>query len=182
MNENENTSMVLANIPQTSLAEFQAAAFSTPANRLSARSMRAGKTDTVLHIGTQLRTEDIVGHALTIIRVGFASLPATNEKGEPVPKVDENGTVITDENGIPVQETSLFPICHFAEAPGYWYNGGQLLKENIMEWADETGDDLSDYNLPNTNAALQELGGIRCFFSWGESKRTGRRYVKMILA
>jgi len=180
MNEENNQ---LAILPTTSLEEFQKNALSAHLNPLAALSVKSGKSDTVMHIGIQLRTEEIVGHALTIIRVGFAALPATNpDDGSPIYKVDEYGVTTLDENGEPMQEIAMYPICHFAEAPGYWYNGGKLMMENVSIWAEECGDDLSDYNLPNTNARLAELGGIRCFFAWGESRKTGRKYVKMIVA
>lgn len=180
MNENN----MLASLPNVSLAEFQVSALAGSMNPLAQLSAKAGKSDTVMHIGTQLKSEEIVGHALTIIRVGFAALPVTNpDTDEIVYQVDENGEVICDDDGYPLPEMSVYPICHFKEAPGYWYNGGKLLKENIMVWADACGDDPDDdYNLPNTNAKLTEIGGIRCFFAWGESRKTGRKYMKMIVA
>ena len=178
---NENT--MLANLPNVSLAEFQQSALSGSMNPLAALSAKAGKSDTVMHIGTQLRSEDIAGHALTIVRVGFAALPVVDpDTDEPVYQCDENGEALCDEAGHPIQAISVYPICHFAEAPGYWYNGGKLLKENIKIWADACGDDMNDYNLPNTNAKLAEIGGIKCFFAWGESRKSGRKYMKMIVA
>ena len=166
------------------LDQFQNEAFFNKPSPFAALSIAAGKSDSVMHIGTQLRTEEIVGHALTIIRVGMASLPATDpDSGEPIYEQNEDGSPACDENGEPIQKYTVFPVCHFKEAPGYWYNGGQLLKENIKEWADFCGDDLNtDPMLTNTNRQLQELGGVKAYFSWGESRRTGRKYVRMILA
>ena len=173
----------LAVLPTTSLEEFQKSALSNSGNRLAALSVRAGKTDTVMHIGTQIRTDELVGHALTIVRVGFAALPATNPSDDsPVYETDDDGNILCDENGEPVQAISMYPICHFKEAPGYWYNGGKLMAENVRIWAEECGDDLSDYNLPNTNMELEKLGGIKCYFTWKESRKTGRKYVSMIVA
>lgn len=182
--EKNNTALspvseLLANIPTANLTAFQESVYNRPLSRLGKRSHAAGKSDTALHIGTQLLSEDIVGHPLTIIRVGFASIPQTDENGNPVYK-QANGKILTDENGDPVQETSVYPICHFSELPGYWYNGGMMLKDNILEWAEEMGDDTDDFSLPLVNEELRESGGIPVFFMMKVSK-AGRKYVNMVV-
>ncbi len=180
----------LSAIPSMSLADFQREAFATTANRLTALSRRSGSTDTVMHVGTQLTSADIVGHALTIIRVQYANVPARDPKtNTPVFETDDNGVVLLDESGNPIQKFSIFPVCHFAEAPGYWYNGGKLLGDNIRLWAAEEGDEFlpdgtpADMTLPAVNAALEEIGGIRAYFAWKDKRDgSGQRYINMILA
>lgn len=163
-------SALLSQIPTTSLGDFQRDVFGATPNKLTLASMRKGTTDTVMHVGLQLKSEDLANHVLTIIRVAFAAIPATAD-GQPV--YDENGN----------QRMSLYPVCHFAEAPGYWYNGGSMLKKNIEAWADEVGDDMSDPTLPLVNQALSEIGGIRAFFAWKEKRdSSGQRYMNIILA
>jgi len=163
-------SAILGTIPTTSLADFQTSVYAATPNRFTLASMRKGTTDTLMHIGNQLKSEDVANHVLTIIRVAYASIPATDISGNPV--YDENGN----------QRTATYPVCHFAEAPGYWYNGGAMLKKNIDVWADEVGDDQSDPNLPILNAELATMGGIRAFFAW-KNKRdaSGQRYMNIIL-
>lgn len=177
MNENENNAIavmdgasLLASLPTASLTDFQADVFNSTPNRLSLASMRKGTTDTVMHVGLQLKSEDLANHVLTIIRVAFASIPMVVD-GNPV--YDENGN----------QKSALYPVCHFAEAPGHWYNGGAMLKKNIEAWAEEVGDDMSDPNLPGVNQALAEIGGIRAFFGWKEKRDgSGQRYMNIIVA
>lgn len=168
---------------ETTLEEFQAKAFSKGVNRLTAAAMKAGTTDTLLHAGTQLTAEDVVGHVLTIVRVGYAVAPATDMKGKPIFKTNSDGTIVCDENGTPIQETTTYPVCHFKEAPGYWYNGGAMLKKNIEVWANECGDDGSDYAFPGVNKVLEEIGGVQAMFAWKEKRdASGQRYVNIILA
>lgn len=176
---NVNPSAIFAEMPSVSLDDFRrealAAAETGNVNFLTKRSQRDGKTDTVMHVGEQIKSDMIVGHVLTIVRVGHAAVPATDNNGSPVYHTDENGEVI--------QEISVFPVCHFKEAPGCWYNGGKLLQDNIDSWADEVGDDPNDFYLPKLNAALEEVGGIRAYFEWKDKKDgSGQRYVNMILA
>lgn len=161
---------VLSALPTVSLADFQREVFSTETNFLTRASQRAGMSDTIMHIGEQLTSEMVVDHVLTIIRVSFVTVPRT-----------ENGKVVVGANGEP--EYAQFPVCHFAEAPGYWYNGGRMLLNNIRVWAAEVGEDLSDPSLPKLNQALTELGGIRAFFCWKDKRDgSGQRYVNIILA
>lgn len=181
MEQNAGVELIAQVAPQT-LAEFQEAAFNKPISRLARRSQAAGTTDTVLHIGTQLHTEDILGRPLHICRVGYASVPVTDEKNNPVWEVNESGEVVTDVDGNPVQKRSVFPVCHFVEAPGYWYNGGTMLDKNIREWIDELGDDPSNYNLPLVNQELAQYP-IPAFFSIVDKTHTGgRKYVKITFA
>lgn len=182
-----NPADLFSAMPSASLDDFRkealAIAESGNVNILTRRSQKDGKTDTVMHVGEQIKTEMIVGHVLTIIRVGHAAVPATDNKGNPIYVTDENGAVITNENGEPMQAVSVFPVCHFKEAPGCWYNGGTLLQDNIVSWADEVGDDPDDFYLPKLNAVLSEIGGIRAYFEWKDKKDgSGQRYVNMILA
>lgn len=182
-----NPAEIFSSIATTSIDDFRKEALSIAesgaVNVLTRRSQRDGKTDTVMHVGEQIKTDMIVGHVLTIIRVGHAAVPATDAKGNPLYVTDSNGVVEVDTDGNPVQAISIFPVCHFVEAPGCWYNGGKLLQDNIDSWADEVGDDPTDFYLPKLNAVLSEIGGIRAFFDWKDKKDgSGQRYVNMILA
>ena len=182
-----NPMEIFSAMPKATLDEFRSEALSIAesgnVNFLTRRSQRDGKTDTVMHVGEQIKSDMIVGHVLTIIRVGHASVPATTNDGKPLYITDANGVTILDENGDPIQAVSTFPVCHFKEAPGCWYNGGKLLQDNIDSWADEVGDDPNDFYLPKLNAALTEIGGIRAYFEWKDKKdNSGQRYVNMILA
>ena len=165
-----NTEGVLSTLPTADLSQFQEESFNLTPNRFTLASMRSGVTDTVMHVGQQLKSEDVANHILTIVRVAFASIPATDNEGRPI--CDENGE----------QRNAVYPVAHFAEAPGYWYNGGAMLKKNIEVWAREVGDDMSDPNLPNLNRAIAEIGGIRAYFGWKEKRDgSGQRYMNMIL-
>ena len=173
MNENSTALApvnALAAIPEASLSDFQEQVFNLTPNRLTQASLRAGTTDTLMHVGMQLTTEQVVNHILTIVRVAFAAIPKT---------VD--GVPVTNDAGEVIIET--YPVCHFAEAPGYWYNGGSMLKKNIEAWAREVGDSMEDPNLPLVNQTLSEIGGVRAFFGW-KNKRdsSGQKYVNIILA
>lgn len=178
---------LLSSVPLSSLEDFRSealtAAESGKVNILTRRSQLDGKTDTVMHIGEQITSDMIVGHALTIVRVGHAAVPATDGTGKPVYVTDSNGNVKTDDNGEPVQAVSVFPVCHFKEAPGCWYNGGRLLQDNIISWADQCGDDPNDFYLPKINAVISEIGGLRAYFEWKNKKDgSGQRYVNIIFA
>lgn len=173
----------LANIPTKSLAEFQAEAFTAPVNRLTAALQRANKADTVLHIGRQIKSEDVAGKVLTIVRVGFGAAPATNMDGTPVWQTDENGAVVFDKDGQTIQAMSRFAVCHFKEAPGWWYNGGKMLQGIIETLATECGDDVRDNMLPNVNQALAEIGGLKVYMDWKDSsKNRGQKYMNIIPA
>lgn len=182
-----NPGAIFAQMPTQSITAFRDKAIANAeegnVNFLTRRSQKDGKTDTVMHIGAQITSDMIVGHALTIIRVGHASVPATDAEKNPIYVTDENGEVKTDENGDPIQAISVFPVCWFKEAKDCWYNGGKLLQDNINSWADEVGDDPNDFYLPKINAALKEIGGIPAYFEWKDKQdRSGQRYVNMILA
>lgn len=179
---NYEAPLTLDSIPTQSLAEFQQSAFMEPVNRLAARIQRDSKTDTVLHVGRQIHSEDVAGKILTIIRVGYATAPATDMQGNPVWETDENGNVIT-RDGVNVQKMSKFPVCHFKEAPGWWYNGGKMLDGILESLIDECGDNPDDMTLPNVNAALEDVGGLRAYFDWKDSsKNRGQRYMNIIVA
>ena len=172
----------LDSIPTQSLADFQQQSFMEPVNRLTARLQRDGKTDTTLHVGKQIKSEQIAGKILTIIRVGYGTAPATDMNGNPIWDTDENGELITVD-GVNIQKMSRFPVCHFKEAPGWWYNGGAMLDGIIQSLVDECGDSPDDMMLPNVNAALEEVGGLRCYFDWKESsKNRGQKYMNIIVA
>ncbi len=182
-----NPGELFASMPSASIDDFRKEALSIAesgnVNILTRRSQKDGKTDTVMHVGEQIKSDMIVGHVLTIVRVGHAAVPATDNTGKPLYVTDANGVVETDADGNPVQGISTFPVCHFKEAPGCWYNGGKLLQDNIDSWADEVGDDPNDFYLPKLNAVLEEIGGIRAYFEWKDKKDgSGQRYVNMILA
>lgn len=172
----------LDNLSTISVAEFRAKALVSTPSRYTERARRAGKTDSVGHIGIQLSTDDIVDHVLTINSVCRASTPVLDDNDNPVPLTDDNGAIVMDENGEIVYATQIYPIITFAEAPGYWYNGGSLLAGVLPEWAEESGDDPNSMNYPNLNADLasMESGGIPVYFCWKQGKK--RRYVNMILA
>lgn len=175
--------MNLESVPTMSLAEFQSEVFTSGVNRLTARIQRDGKTDSVLHIGKQIKGEDVAGKVLTIIRVGYSTAPAVDANGNPVWETDANGAPVVDENGVAVQKMSKFPVCHFREAPGYWYNGGKMLDGILQSLIDECGDNADDMFLPNVNAALEEVGGLRAYFDWKESsKNRGQKYMNIIVA
>lgn len=178
-----NEIMNLESVPTMSLAEFQSEVFTSGVNRLTARIQRDGKTDSVLHIGKQIKGEDVAGKVLTIIRVGYSTAPAVDASGNPVWETDANGAPVVDENGVAVQKMSKFPVCHFKEAPGYWYNGGKMLDGILQSLIDECGDNSDDMFLPNVNAALEEVGGLRAYFDWKESnKNRGQKYMNIIVA
>lgn len=177
------TPLTLDAIPTKSLAEFQQESYMEPVNRLTARLQRDGKTDTTLHVGKQIKSEQIAGKILTIIRVGYGMAPATDMQGNPIWETDEEGIPRMDENGVAVQKMSRFPVCHFKEAPGWWYNGGAMLDGIIQSLVDECGDSPDDMMLPNVNAALEEVKGLRCYFDWQDSsKNRGQKYMKIIVS
>lgn len=177
-----DTPLSLDSIPTLSLAEFQQASFMEPVNRLAAALQRDSKTDTALHVGRQIKSEDIAGKILTIIRVGYATAPAFDLSGNPIWETDENGVPVMN-NGVNVQKMSRFPVCHFKEAPGWWYNGGKMLDGILETLVKECGDNPEDMSLPNVNAALEEVHGLRCYFDWKESsKNRGQKYMNIIVA
>lgn len=191
MNELMNLSPeeIMSQLPSSSLIEFQASAFNGATNRLSLRSQRDGKTDTVMHAGNQITSSMLVGHVMTITRVGFASVPTTDNSGNPVYLTNKDGELLADKAGNAIPKMSTFPVCHFKEAPGCWYNGGKLLFENVISWADECGEEVDDYgyplnpNLPKINAELEAIGGIQAYFEWKDKKDgSGQRYVNIIFA
>ena len=174
---------ILSSVSTMSLEEFQRESFMEPVNRLTAAIQRDSKTDTVLHIGKQISSEDVAGKILTIIRLGYGTAPATDMDGNPVWETNEDGTVRMDENGQTVQAMAKFAVCHFKEAPGYWYNGGKMLQGIVDTLVTECGDNPEDLMLPNVNAALEEVGGLRAFFDWkASSKNRGQRYMNIIVA
>lgn len=159
----------LALLPTGTLEDFQQQVFAAEPNRLTMASLKAGTTDTLMHAGAQLSSENVANHVLTIIRVAYAVVPAT----------DANGKPIYDEYG--AQKKARYPVCHFREAPGYWYNGGAMLQKNIEAWCAEVGDDMTDPNLPTLNTVLDELGGVRAYFVWKNKKDGGQKYMNIIL-
>lgn len=180
---NSNSPLSLDNIPVQSLADFQVEALNSKPNSLVSRLQKDGKVDTAFHIGKQIKSEQVAGKVLTIIRIGRGMAPRTDNKGNPVWVTDENGMPVTDENGVAVQEMSIFPICHFLEAPGFWYNAGAMMNGIIESLCDECGDDPTGMVFPNVNAALEEVNGLRAYFDWKESaKNPGQKYMNIIVA
>ena len=172
----------LSTVGATTLDAFRAKVFNSGTNRLLSRLQRDGQAGTVLHLGNQIKTEDVIGKVLTIISVGYAVAPTFNRDGTPVFATDKEGLPVVDENGVAVQKMSTYPVCTFAEAPGWWYNGGSRLAAIIDSLRDECGDEPGDMMLPNTNAELQKVGGLMAYFQWKESTRNpGQRYVDIIL-
>lgn len=160
----------LAILPVGTLEDFQQQVYSVQPNKLTLASLRAGATDTLMHAGMQLTSEQVAGHVLTISRVAYAIAPTVDMDGKPV--YDETGA----------QKKTRYPVCHFREAPGYWYNGGTMMERNISAWCAEVGDDMSDPNLPVLNTVLDELGGVRAYFAWKNKKGAGgQRYMNIIL-
>lgn len=157
---NEETG-VLASLPTMDVASFQESTFNTPVNWLTGALQRDGKTDTAMHIGNQLKSEDIVGHVLTIVRVGFAHF-----------KDKDDGLI------------KRVPVLHFKEAPGYWYNAaGVMFKGAIETLCRETNCDIENDMLPELNDAISQLpnAGLRAFFSWKDKRdNSGQRYVNII--
>lgn len=180
---NYDSPLTLDSIPAQSLADFQSEALNSAPNRLASRLQKDGKVDTAFHIGKQIKSEQIAGKVLTIIRIGRGMAPKTDNKGNPVWVTDENGMPVTDENGVAVQDMSVFPICHFAEAPGWWYNAGAMMNGIIESLCDECGDDPDGMVFPNVNAALADVGGLRAYFDWKDStKNPGQKYMNIIIA
>jgi len=147
----------LDNLPTSSIDDFRRDAFRGNMSRLAKIAHEKGDSDVVLHAGDQLTTEQVVGHVLTIIAVQYAHVP--------------------DDNG----EQKMYPVAVFAEAPGYWYNLGQLATNMVADWAAELGDDPNeDPNLPLVNQELTDCGGVRVYFRWKQGKN--RRYVSITVA
>ena len=100
---NVNPMEIFSAMPKATLDDFRkealAIAESGNVNFLTRRSQRDGKTDTVMHVGEQIMSDMIVGHVLTIVRVGYASVPAVDNKGNPIYVTDANGVIIADKNG-----------------------------------------------------------------------------------
>lgn len=149
----------LDSLPTISIDDFRRDAFRGTLSRLAKNAHTHGNSDAVLHAGTQLKTEDVVNHVLTIIAAQYAYVP--------------------DDNNPSVQKR--YPVVVFAEAPAYWYNLGQLGSNLIRDWAEEMGDnpDESPY-LPNLNQELTDCGGVRVHFRWKQGKN--RQYVAVTVA
>lgn len=156
-----NGTGVLSSLPTMDLASFQESVFNQPINWLTKSLQREGKTDTIMHIGNQLASDDIVGHVLTIIRIGFAHF-----KDKQTGNIDRN------------------PVLHFKEARGYWYNAsGVMFKGAIETLCAETNCDINNDMLPELNEAISKLpdGGIRAYFTWKDKNDgSGQRYVNII--
>lgn len=171
-----NSNSALASIPTQSLAEFQREVYTSKVSRLTMRARNDGKTDTPLHIGHQIKTDDVIGHILTIVHVGYGYAPMTDNKGNPI--FEEN----PDENGVAVQKMSRFPVIHFAEAPGWWYNGGAIFDGILDSWIAEVGDDKNNDILPLVNTELEVCGGVKAYFDWKDKRdASGQKYVNIIL-
>ena len=146
-------------------------------------SQEAGATDSTLHIGTQLMTDDIVSRNLTVTACGFASVPVYDDNNEPVYQSGPNGEIVVDDDGCPIQARSEYPVFRFKEYPEAYYNGGTMAAKNVIAWAKACGDDISNPTLPLTNAKIEEVGGIPVRFEWREKRRgaSGQRYLAMMV-
>lgn len=172
----------LSAVPTVAVADFQREMYNAPVNRLAERLRKDGKVDTVLHAGFQIKTEELNGKVLTIVHLGYSTAPSTTMSGEPIFRKDKDGNIITDENGVAIQEMSVFPVAHFAEAPGWWWNGGTMLAGVIDSLRAECGDEPGDMLCPKLNAELDSIGGLRAYFSWKTStKHPGQRYMNIAL-
>ena len=169
----------LDNLPAVDLLSIRREALLTTPNKYVQAARVAGLVDSAGHLGIQLSTDDVVNHILTIDSVCRATAPDSDDNGNPVPMVDDNGAIVMDENGEIAYRSSVYPIVTFAEAPGYWYNGGKLMAGVLDEWARMSGDDADSMTYPLLNADLAEIGGIRVFFTWKQGRN--RRYVNMVL-
>lgn len=170
----------LDNISTQDLTMFRRESLLREPSKYTKRAQINGHTDTVGHIGIQLSTNDVVGKVLTINSLCRAEVPTLDRNGNPVPAMFDDGTTKVDENGEIVYETSIFPIVTFAEAPGYWYNGGTMLSNVINDWIMESGDEPDSFTFPKLNADLEAIGGIPVYFQWKQGKNN--TYVNMILA
>lgn len=171
---NNTSTGILSNLSTISLADFQNESYTSSGNRLSNAARNAGRTDTVLHVGNQIQTGDVIGHVLTIVHVGYATAPAKDNNGNPI--------FDTDVDGVAVQKMSRFPVCHFKEAPGWWYNGGKMLDGIIEAWKEEMEEEEGNDNLPRINAELEACGGVQAYFAWKDKRdNSGQRYVNIIL-
>lgn len=183
MATNEMAVFNLSNENLMSMEEFERISLQSNENRLLRRARSEGTLDTALHNGNQIRTEDIIGKVLTLVQTGYAFAPAKDNAGNPIYELNENGDPRTDENGVAIQAMSKFPVMKFAEAPGWWYNGGYRFMQILESFAREVDEDLEDTMLPKINAAIAECGGIRCAFKWKDSTTNrGQRYVDIMMA
>lgn len=149
----------LDSIPTVTIEEFRNDAFRGNLNELAKWAHEDGNTDAVLHGGQQLKTEHVLGHVLTIITAQYAHVPGEGD------------------------EQKLYPVVVFAEAPGFWYNMGQLGSKLIADWCKHTGDDpMEDPYLPNLNQMLSDCGGVRIHFRMKHSSRNNRDYVAITVA
>lgn len=83
---------------------------------------------------TQLKTDDIINHEVTIIAFDFAT--------------------IADKDG-----EKVFPVFNFKEYPDRYYNGGTLLMKLALAWAAEFDGDPEA-----ASDALNEEGGVKVKF------------------
>lgn len=153
----ESTGSPIDNLVTTSIDEFRRDAFHGTLSRLSKVAHATSNSDAILHAGTQLKTADILNHVLTIIAAQYAYVPDGDS-------------------------TKRYPVVVFAEAPGYWYNMGQLGSNLIEAWVNEMGDDPEESPyLPMLNQELTDCGGVRVHFRLKKSKE-GRDYVAITVA
>lgn len=170
---------VFSNLSVSTPSDMIKIATSGAATRLGKLAQAHGFSDTPFHAGYQLSTNDVVGHVLTINTVGYANVPEEDNNGKPVYLRDNDGNIVVDENGEPVQRRKIFPVMTFKENPDYWLNCGQLASGMIADWAADVGDDPEvDPMLPNLNAELAEVD-VHVNFQWKDGKN--RRYVKLIV-
>ena len=97
----------------------------------------AGTIDSILKMGEQLATDDILMRPLTIERVEISR--AVDEK---------------------TKEVKLYPVMVFKEYPGAYYSGGTMLKKTIDALAIAFGDNpATDLRLPKLNEHIDSEGG-----------------------
>lgn len=165
-----------------STADFEQLSAQSGGNRLLRRARAEGTLDTALHNGNQIKTEDIIGKVLTLTQTGYAFAPAKTPQGEPIFEKDSEGNIRTDEDGVAIQAMSKFPVMKFAEAPGWWYNGGSRFMQILDSFIREVGDDPEDTMLPKVNKELSACGGIKCLFKWKDSTTNrGQKYVDILM-
>lgn len=118
-------------------------------NALREISRQKALTGASIQAGRQLKTADVLGVELHIIRAANVA--------------SKDGT---------------FAAVRFREHESCYYNTGKLLTENIRAWAEAAGDApdaVGEYT--NLNTLLEEEGGIGVILVQKKSDKNGAEYV-----
>lgn len=89
----------------------------------------------------QIKTDELVGHDVTIMEFDFATL--------------------TDKDG----EQKSYPVVLFKEYPDHYYNGGALLTKLCIAWASACSGDAEA-----ASDALKKSGGVQIRFKSTKTK------------